>query len=234
MLPDILGYLWYLPTLALVALLTFAQTRRNQVVAFVLALVGAFLLPLLVFTNVHIVHNYYQVANGIFLVMAGAIAVGSMMGSRRWLAGVPILVLILAGQVAYFANHHWKRGFAPFPQGPIVSAARFAKDHTRPDQAVLALGVDWSSIVHFYAERKGLALAPWFSSDRVEKVLDEFSASFAGLQLGAIVDCRVATSTKYPQPQLDRIEVLLAKFRDRPGVLERKFDGCTSIIVLGK
>jgi ABC-type transport system involved in cytochrome c biogenesis permease component len=35
----------------------------------VLSLVG-FLVPMLIFTNVHIVHNYYQYANGLFLLAA--------------------------------------------------------------------------------------------------------------------------------------------------------------------
>jgi hypothetical protein len=163
--------------------------------------------------------------------MAAAIVVGSVMGGRRWLAGVPILALLVAGQVTYFANHQWKNAFAPFPEERIVSAARFAKEHTRPDQAVLALGVDWSSIVHLYSERKGLALAPWVPADRAGKVLGDLSGSFAGMQLGAIVDCRAATSASYPAPHLERIESILSEFRARRGVLERKFDGCTTIAV---
>jgi F0F1-type ATP synthase membrane subunit a len=61
----------------------------------VLALLGAFLFPLLVFTNVHTVHNYYQAANGIFLIMAAAIVVGSMMGGRRWLAALVMTLFLI-------------------------------------------------------------------------------------------------------------------------------------------
>src|SRR3954452_13874001 len=64
-LPDIFGAAWWLALIALAG--SFYRRRDAMAVA---VLVVAFLTPFVVFTNLHIVHNYYQYANAAFIVAA--------------------------------------------------------------------------------------------------------------------------------------------------------------------
>lgn len=81
--------------LCLVVAALFAGDRRTRsLIAICLAL---FLLPLLIFTNLHLVHAYYPLSSVIFFLAALAIALGvaGMRGwTRPWLRGVALLALL--------------------------------------------------------------------------------------------------------------------------------------------
>lgn len=117
-----------------------------------------FLVPFLVFTNLHIIHNYYQNANGIFAIAAVGIGVAAVAeaGHRlHYALAAGVLVVLVVSQVVYF-----KRNFEPqilndTTQDPLFLAAQLVKAKTSPNSSVLVFGNDWSSIVPYYSEREG-------------------------------------------------------------------------------
>jgi hypothetical protein len=226
-LPDLMGSFW--PLAIPVIVLSFFVPARAVAVsgpARVMAFVVAFMVPLLLFTNVHIVHNYYQVANGVFLIMAVSIALGTLLTSR--LAGViataAIMVLVL-GQVQHFRLNQFQAATGPYEQQPYVDAGAFVRSQTQAATTLLALGVDWSPIVHFYAQRKGLALPAWMPTDKSLQAIADLSAS-SELPLASVVDCRAKTKTVYDGAVHDRIEGLIEGFARRPEISVKAFDGC--------
>ncbi len=84
--PDILGALYPVAFVVLGAILTSTKT----LVIGAAALLG-FVVPFLVFTNLHIVHNYYQAANALFLVAAVGLGIGRIFDCSQ--RGVALLLI---------------------------------------------------------------------------------------------------------------------------------------------
>jgi len=184
-LPEVLGTLSLLG-LALVAL---AFTARRTALAAMLALVG-FLFPFVVFTGLHSVHNYYQVANGIFLLAAVGIGIGRLNDAGWRTAAAIVLAALVAGQFTTFYQY-----FAPvvtrdYSDNRLLRIATLAKEATTPQQSLIVIGDDWASTVPFHAERKALVLAPWFPLPLFEQVFADPQAFLGERPLGGIVHCR--------------------------------------------
>src|SRR6185295_19702346 len=89
-LPDVIGH----GAVAVAALgLLIAAHRR---VAPALACVALFLSAPLIFTNLHVVHNYYAYANGIFLIAAIGSAIVGGLESGGWRKQCAVAVLACA------------------------------------------------------------------------------------------------------------------------------------------
>jgi Dolichyl-phosphate-mannose-protein mannosyltransferase len=68
---------------------------------YVLQMLGAgfaFLIPFLLFTNLHWQHNYYQYANGVFLIVLVGFAITNLFDANRTRLGISLLALIVAGR----------------------------------------------------------------------------------------------------------------------------------------
>lgn len=85
-----------------------ALLRPRFALAAILAGVG-FLVPFLVFTNLHIVHNYYQYANGIFALAVVGIGVAGIARGRQpfqyVLTAAVLIALVVAQSSFYFYTY---------------------------------------------------------------------------------------------------------------------------------
>src|SRR5262249_54925940 len=95
-LADSFGYS-VIPALVLIA----ASLLRRRYAYATLAAVVAFLVPFLVFTNLHLIHNYYQTANVVFIVAATGLGIAGIMSTRYAAIAVLALAIIVAGQLLY-------------------------------------------------------------------------------------------------------------------------------------
>ncbi|QCK88180.1 glycosyltransferase family 39 protein [Phreatobacter aquaticus] len=183
-LPDVLGLL-VLPGLVVLGA-CLASWRR---LAFAGVAATAFLLPFLLFTNLHIVHNYYQVANAVFLIAALGIAIGVVAeGPTRPLAVVLVAVLATA-QLAFF-----HKAFAPhvtedFSNNKLLRIAQLARDATKPDEAILVINSDWAGTIPYHAERRALVLPPWTPAPIVARLLSAPQSAFGPAPLAGVVAC---------------------------------------------
>src|SRR5262249_25107346 len=146
---DSFGYS-VIPALVLIA----ASLLRRRYAYATLAAVVAFLVPFLVFTNLHLIHNYYQTANVVFIVAATALGIAGIMSTRYAAIAVLALAIIVAGQLLYFRSAYavlLTRDFSGDPAFQIANAARSA---TPPGSGLIVIGHSWSSLVPYYAQRK--------------------------------------------------------------------------------
>ena len=149
-LPDVIGHgMLLIPVAALLI-----ASRRRLVLAIVC--VALFLSAPLTFTNLHLIHNYYAYANGLFLTAAiGWCIVGCLerAGPWRWLAAV-VLVGVIGASVWRYQQVYvpWQRTNVE----RLLETARVVESATKPDDVVLALGLDWSSELPYYARRRSV------------------------------------------------------------------------------
>ncbi|WP_424813618.1 hypothetical protein [Roseococcus sp. YIM B11640] len=174
---------------ALLALLG-AWWRPRAVLAVALCAIG-FVTPILLFTNLHMVHNYYQYANGAFLLAALAIALGTLAGRRAGgaaLAGVLLVVVVGAqGMRFHRQNMEWIR--SGIEARDPYAIALLARERTPEGSALIFLGDDWSSTIPYYAQRRSLALPYWIPAPVMGEILRDTNAQLGGVPLGGIVDC---------------------------------------------
>jgi len=178
---------WFFPVALCTLVAVFVSGRSRGAIG--LCLLG-YLLAFLVFTNLHVVHNYYQAANAIFLLAAVGLAIGEVYTSvSRAFATIVVLVIVI-GQIGFFQQF-----FAPKLNHDESTAdqnwtiGQIAKSLTDPDQSLLIFGSEWSSQVSYSAERKALALPGWTPAPMIERVLSDPQAFLGDRPLGGVVFC---------------------------------------------
>lgn len=151
----------------------------------------AYLAPLLVFTNLHIVHDYYQVACTVFLIGAVAIAVGGWLPQavpNRPVWVYALMVLVVANHVQFYRHGYpsIRRRVGPEARRTLDIAKEL--DRTVPASApILAYGFEWSSEVAFYSGRKSFTVDPMFP--RALETLAAPETFLGGAPPGAVVSC---------------------------------------------
>jgi hypothetical protein len=163
----------------------------------------AFLAPFLVFTNLYLQHDYYQVANALFVIAAVGLGIASVASAGYCRTAAAGLVLLVGLQLAYF----WRRDAplltADLTGGSQIRIARMAGEQTPPGSALIVIGDDWSSEVPYYAERKALAMPYWATARPILKKLLADPQSFLGDRpLGGIVYCASAKVPADIAPQI--------------------------------
>jgi hypothetical protein len=189
-LPEILGRHTLLPAAAAVVAATLLRRYRPLSIAAIVA----FLLPLLLFTHLHLHHSYYQYANGIFALCAVGFGLAAISERGQPMVAGALLGIMVAGQLWFF-----QASFAPVIKAdrtvdPVYVIARSAKRLVPDYQALLVLGHDWSSAIPYYSERKSLAVPPW--NGLAEAALKNPAEFLGPWKLGGIVFC---TTPDYAQ-----------------------------------
>jgi hypothetical protein len=185
MLFDMFGPAW---GVALVILAWALYRRRNTSV--ILLLVLGFFVPILIFTNLYIIHNYYLYANAAFLIAAVAVALGALADSPRGAARVcAVLVVILISQFTdfYLRQIRWLRT-DPGLHAPYQIALA-ARDLIPPDGSLVVLGEQWSSVVPYYSQRKALVVPTIVSPGLLQDLLRDPASHLAGTRYAGVVDC---------------------------------------------
>jgi hypothetical protein len=146
-----LGSIW----LAVVVLLAYAWLcRRWNWIA--VTCVALYVGTILIFFNLHVVHEYYGYANAIFLVVATGVLLTSILrtpGRRAWI-GVALLVLQMAAcSFRYFA-HYYPIQSQNAPGRP--EAAALVDRTTGHKSVILILGLDWSSEFPYQSHRRAI------------------------------------------------------------------------------
>jgi hypothetical protein len=197
---------------ALVLLGTSLMCVRGQLLTLILALVTAYVGVFLLFPNLHIIHNYYQYANAVFLVGAAAVALHAV-STRNRLAFFALLGFVIIAQVGEFKVFY--RGAMRVEYSPRNNAtmeiSEALKMRTKPDEVILVYGYDWSSEIAYYSERKAITVPSWWASPSgpsdVLRNIDKFTG---GKPLGAIVVCARAEGP-YQFSRTEEFQALLQK-----------------------
>jgi hypothetical protein len=183
-LSDAFGY----AAIPAVGLIGLSLLSRRYAYA-VLAAVAAFLVPFLMFTNLHIVHFYYQTANAIFIIAAAGLAVASLIHiSRNWV-GLLGLAVLVAGQLIYFRSVYAIYLTHDFSGEQHFKIAKLARTQTELGASLIVIGDDWSSTIPYYAERKSLAIPNWVALTSWQRILAAPQNFLGEAHLGGVVYC---------------------------------------------
>lgn len=223
-MPEALGSFWYFAAAASIAIFTMRRkgTKSNSVIIFIICCGVAFLLPFFIFTNLHNIHNYYQSSASIFIIAFSAVAFAYLLESGakvRLISGIA-LVLLVAGQYFefFFGYYQISNNVDKQAQRPVHQMALMAKARVPENTAILAVGVDWSSQFHYYAERRGMAMALWFNEDRMREMANDPAKVFGPLDIGGILQCKNSKEeASYPKAARIMSEFINAQLANAEG-----------------
>jgi hypothetical protein len=162
--------------------------RREYAYAAAGALLG-FFLPFFVFTNLHIVHFYYQTANTIFIIAAAGLGLASVIAAKRVKLGLVCLGVIVIGQLTYFRSAYAILLTNDFSMMPVYRIANIAKSATPPDTSLVVIGDDWSSTIPYYAQRKSLVIPAWIAVTSWQRMLATPQEYLDDVRLGGVIYC---------------------------------------------
>lgn len=164
----------------------------------IIVLLVLFAVPVLIFTNLHVVHEYYQAATTAFLI--AALAVATVHVGRRFAATVrPALAsLLCVSNVVQFEMTYRpivNRSAEAFTNDPNthLDVADVLRRHTADGSAIVVFGADWNSTIPYYAQRKAFMVPTWPGrpewATTYDRVWRDPSAFVGGLPLSALVYC---------------------------------------------
>lgn len=187
-LPDIFGY--GVPLAAVCAVAAFAS-RRFALPA--LAALAAFLVPFVLFTNLHFVHDYYQYANAIFALAVAGLGLAGIADRGHHRIAAALLLVLVALQVAFFWRSYGGYLTADDSTDGELAIAAIVRNTTPPESSLVVIGDDWSSLIPYYSERKSLTLPDWTPLPVLQQAFDNPQAFLADRPLAGIVYCRGGT-----------------------------------------
>ncbi len=190
----VLNVIGIFPVLYLFAMqflsLHFKKYHLNLSNLFFVVCLVLWISPLLIFTKLHIVHNYYQCANQVFLFLAIAASISNSLATERNLFAknlilVSICLIVLGNGV----------GMRPYFNSSLISDSpklvigRFIQDNTGKDDVIFVTGNDWSSAFSYHSQRRSLTLPSWKNFyENNSDALDDSVNWLGGYRLGAIVE----------------------------------------------
>jgi hypothetical protein len=158
-------------------------------------------MPLLLFPNLHIVHNYYQSANHIFLLLAIA-GSGALILERplqpaliQFMVAAILLFYVIADAKVFKKDY---LDYANKQSDERLEISRLINTSTDASSAILVLGNDWYSSFPYLSRRRALVLPRWYEKGPFSEqgVLSDPSARLKPYRLGAIVtDHPLSTDT---------------------------------------
>jgi hypothetical protein len=165
-----------------------AGKPNSRTAALAAIMIALFALPIIVHTNLYRYHNYYQFANAIFLIGAVAVSIWWLYrAAPKWVA-----ILGLAAVIACEVNTSSELFQAECARDKTTAheyrIAQLIKNNTPDGTVIVGVGLDWSSVVPYYSERRAV-LIPRAHVDRMVRVFDKSPTSVTGgLPVSAIVN----------------------------------------------
>ena len=174
-----------------IALLVAGLFVRSRARPIVVASLALGIVPLFVFTNLHIEHSYYQAANVVFFLFAIAVVLGCALPERiasTWLPSA-MTVALVAGNVAGFVSEYgdWVSHEFTVANSKELALASIIRNGVPPDHTFVAFDLEWTSSLAYLSQRKGFMVADVFKDyDAMRRDPSKFVDA---ARLGAVVAC---------------------------------------------
>ncbi len=167
-----------------------------------------FFTPLMLFTNLHLVHNYYQVANAVFVILVLSVIAFDLLDRGRVVLSTAMVVFVVASQLNTFFDRFYPGVKSPpFPNHYLIALE--ARDQIPDNSGVYVFGIDWNSTAPYYTERRAFAPPDWIPKDIVGSLISSPETTLGGLPLGGVIWC------KYKELSFDdSIEQLVASMNE--------------------
>ncbi len=178
-----------IPFLSLV-ILSLAQKQNHRQRTLILVSIILALIPLLVFSNLHIIHTYYQMANQIYLLIGISAAFDGFFQPFRpkWqqIVALCAVALFAFGSYNEFKVNYFESSLAQ--TNDRLEIGKLVKAQTSPVSGILVFGDDWNSEFSFHSQRRSLSLPDGLINTPIQEVLlQNPSSSLGGMKLGAII-----------------------------------------------
>ncbi len=170
----------------------FTATKKQKWI--LCALLILFFAPLFLFTNLHIVHDYYQYANSIWLVLclAYSLYIIRLKYQHQYYFYLLLLVIVCFCD-AYQINRHYLKHMRDInaSQNDQSNEDRLAvaskiRSATPSNSMIIVLGEGWGSEIPYYSERKAVMVIDWMSTDQAIKMLKN-DQIYGGLPVSGII-----------------------------------------------
>jgi hypothetical protein len=183
---------------------------KGKRIILLVGLLFLFVLPFAIFTNLHLVHNYYQYANSLWLVLALGLTVSEMSKYvPRYLSCVVVL-LILGAQLQTYSRSYYQ--FTQILWSDALEAAKYVEANSKSDECILVIGDDWSPEVAFLSKRRALYIPKWLPHEHAsalfQKIRENPSTIF-GSHAPALLIVNARGLASYPPKLRYAIEQLL-------------------------
>lgn len=203
--------------LAYIFLFAFLFLVKNKnIKIFTIILLLFYFLPYLIFTNLHIIHNYYQSSNVIFLSIA--LGISTIYFFEKYLykykkLRILLLVLIILSNYAVFFKQFYIYKFSKInsENNRTLMISEYIEKNTVPNAHIVIYGYDWSSELAYYSKRKSLTIPPWAGIDF--QAIDNIEYFLKSTKPSAYVLCPTSNyelilnklEKKYPNSKMTRI-----------------------------
>jgi hypothetical protein len=188
-LNDTLGIIAVLILIACVLLVACYRIIDRPTSTLIVGGLSAFLLPFALFTNAHLVHNYHDTENAIFLIAVLAITITRLFSTGHRQAGWNLLAVTVASQLLWFPVFFLRDIREPFNR-PLMAIAQAINTRTNRDSVVVIYGQDWSSVIPYYAQRRALMEPDHIPYEETLGRARRMLASQGGHRVEAVVRCK--------------------------------------------
>ena len=149
------------------------------------------LFPIFLFTNLHIVHNYYQAGSLIFFIFAISVAMGSILIEILEKKIITVfLVVVMATSNYYWFSKDYLRIIKTEYTGEKsrdLAVSDILKREIPPEKYFVSFGNDWNSSLAYFSERKSFTVPRFFKEyDAIALNPENFIKE---ADLGALVVC---------------------------------------------
>ncbi|HEY1303188.1 MAG TPA: hypothetical protein VGF24_06545 [Vicinamibacterales bacterium] len=161
-----------------------------------------YLVSMMTFTNLHVIHEYYPYAIGIFVISAQGFAVSSLLQGTRVqrAAGLAMVALFLPLSAWSYINYQY--GFQARETRGVTPLARAVEALSRPSDVLIIYGLDWSSELPYYAHRRALMIRS--PQELTPQIIDSEKTAISqqGYRVGPLVGCHLSQAYLRTQARL--------------------------------
>ena len=151
-------------------------------------LLALYILPFLVFTNLHAIHNYYQYPNALWLICAIAVALWLAPNDWRRLVSLALVAFLLVRETRHTRRIEWPVMVANLEASKTLILAGAIRDLPE-DGVILAFGFDWSAELAYYADHRAIMVPMWINAVQLYSLKNHIEMHSGGQKIVAVVEC---------------------------------------------
>lgn len=167
----------------------------------ILALIFAGILPVLVYFNLYVVHDYYFLAIHSTMCLASSVFsvelvkyYSKLYDVRKVFALLPSFVLVIIFSTWIWTPGHDYKGYLFNKQIKSLSYVETVANNTSKDDLVIVFGCDWNPAPLFLMNRKGFAVPNKFGN--ISQSLNFIDMNWGLNSFKLFVDCRRGSSSE--------------------------------------
>jgi len=165
----------------------FAQKRIKNIIFVSLAL---FIFPILIFYNLHIIHDYYQTSSVVFLIFSLSVSINYLFinFSKKRFSFYVIIILVILSLFRFTTGYGLiVRMKIDEKNNQVLALSDVIREYTDKNSGIVVFGADWSSEISYYSERKSFTVPAWFT--KYNEVWHDPAAFLGEKKLGAVIYC---------------------------------------------